>query len=311
MNTPLVSIILPVYNREGFVRRAIESVFAQTYSHWELIAIDDGSTDRTPEILRSYTDHRVRLFVQPNAGPYPARNYGLSQATGEFIAFLDSDDLWYPHKLELQLPLFSRSEVGLVCGNAIIMDYRHQEPIPWHRTYYDLWPPSRKRAFETLLGYDFVSEMTAIVRRRCFERLGPFSLAGRVSADYAKWIHIAMHYDIDFVSEPVGEIGVHDDNWSRNAERRYESQILLFEELLTQAPSARDQQGLQHLLYNVGMRMTLDQWRRSPWRTLPAETSLEKAHTDVAGGRRIIWFLQFFIYEIRSWMRLLLNKAGY
>src|SRR5438045_7898820 len=94
----LFSIVIPTYNRSELLREALESVFAQTFTDYEVVAVDDGSTDETVQVLRSY-GQQVRFFRQENKGPGAARNLGLTQARGEYVAFLDSDDLWFPWTL--------------------------------------------------------------------------------------------------------------------------------------------------------------------------------------------------------------------
>lgn len=111
----LVSVVIPAYNADAHVAEAIGSVLTQSHRNLELIVVDDGSTDRTAEIAESFDDHRVRVVRQANAGPTRARNRGLALAAGEFVAFLDADDSWFPDKLEHQLPsLQSDEEVSAV-----------------------------------------------------------------------------------------------------------------------------------------------------------------------------------------------------
>lgn len=114
----LVSVIMPMHNSESYVRIAIDSVLAQTYEKWELIVVDDASTDHSRSIVEEYAcrDNRVRLLINdtPVGMPYSPRNYGIKHANGDYIAFLDSDDVWLPNKLEEQLPLFSNSRVAVV-----------------------------------------------------------------------------------------------------------------------------------------------------------------------------------------------------
>src|SRR5947208_1919794 len=97
--SPLVSVVIPVFNRHRYVREAIESVLAQTYPAVEVVVTDDGSTDETPDVLRSFGD-RIRVITQPNAGIAAARNVAVGAARGSLIALLDSDDRWLPNKLE-------------------------------------------------------------------------------------------------------------------------------------------------------------------------------------------------------------------
>ncbi len=106
MQTELVSIMMPAYNAEPYIGQAIESALAQTYTNWELIIVNDGSKDRTPEIAAQYTDPRIRLLHQPNGGEAVARNTALKHMRGEYVAFLDSDDAFLPKHLELVIGYF-------------------------------------------------------------------------------------------------------------------------------------------------------------------------------------------------------------
>ena len=123
-NTPLVSIILPTYNREHVISRSIDSVISQTYSNFELIIVDDGSTDNTSDILKKY-EGKVEYIKQKNSGVSSARNTGIKLAKGEYIAFIDSDDQWLPTKLQRQIEYFmshSRDGLSMVCTDVTIID---------------------------------------------------------------------------------------------------------------------------------------------------------------------------------------------
>ena len=116
MCSQLVSIITPCYNASSYIKETIESVINQTYNNWELIIIDDCSTDNSAEIINSYNDKRIRYFKTetPSGSPALPRNIGISESLGQYIAFLDSDDVWYPHKLETQLRYMSEKGVNFV-----------------------------------------------------------------------------------------------------------------------------------------------------------------------------------------------------
>ena len=122
MSTKLVSIIMPAYNAEKYIADSIRSVLAQTYSNWELIVVDDGSTDRTANIVREFAGHdsRVRYIFQENGRLGKARNTGIANAAGSLIAFLDSDDLWIPRKLQMQLQAMSENSADVVFSNAYV-----------------------------------------------------------------------------------------------------------------------------------------------------------------------------------------------
>jgi len=122
--SPLVSVILPTYNRAGVLPRAIDSVFAQTYKNIELIVVDDGSTDDTPRILSHYGNN-IKIISQKNKGVSAARNTGIRQARGDYIAFVDSDDKWLPSKLEDQIRFFQdhpNDNIALVCTDVQAID---------------------------------------------------------------------------------------------------------------------------------------------------------------------------------------------
>jgi glycosyltransferase involved in cell wall biosynthesis len=113
-NNPLVSVVIPAYNRAHTLRRAVDSVLNQTYTNIEVLIVDDGSKDNTCEVLRLYGD-KIRWWSQKNAGPSSARNSGIKEAKGDYVAFLDSDDAWSPKKLERQMGLLLRCSADVVC----------------------------------------------------------------------------------------------------------------------------------------------------------------------------------------------------
>lgn len=123
MMAPLVSVIIPTYNRASTLKRTVDSALAQTYRPLEVIVVDDGSTDGTEAVIRSYGD-RIRGILQPNGGPSAARNTGAKAASGEWLAFLDSDDVWKPEKIARQVDLVTRAGVRVDCCmcNAAIID---------------------------------------------------------------------------------------------------------------------------------------------------------------------------------------------
>ncbi len=124
---PQISVIIPAYNAERTIRETIESVQRQTFQDFELIVINDGSKDRTVELVQSINDERLKIFSYENGGLPVARNRGISRTTGEFIAFLDADDLWTPEKLELQLvALKQHPEAGVAYSWTCFMDVNEQ-----------------------------------------------------------------------------------------------------------------------------------------------------------------------------------------
>src|SRR5690606_1176147 len=163
-NQPLVSVITPTYNRADFIGEAVESVLAQTYPNFELVIIDDGSTDNTRDILEPYLkDSRIRLFHQQNQGQSVARNRGLEEATGEFICFLDSDNAWFPEKLEKSLKAFDHNpESDVVYGDFVVIDEQGRELGENRMTRHS------GRITPQLIHDNFVSMNTTMARKQCF-----------------------------------------------------------------------------------------------------------------------------------------------
>lgn len=194
---PCVSVIIPTYNRAELVARAIRSVLAQTFTDYELLVIDDGSTDETAAVVAGFGDRRVRYLRQPrNRGVSEARNRGLREARGEFIAFLDSDDGWEPAKLAQQIALFraSPSDVGLIyTGAQILTSTGFREERPRHRG----------AILNQLLQRNVIvgGSVNSVIRRSAMTAAGFFDPDLPAMEDYDYWLRVARFYKVDFVDE--------------------------------------------------------------------------------------------------------------
>ena len=202
---PLVSTIIPTYNRAALVCDAIDSVLAQTYQNVEIIVVDDGSTDDTLEVLRRYSD-RIQMISQPNAGPAAARNRGLLAAKGELIAFLDSDDLWLPDKLALQVNLLSRvGEEVPCCLCNIKMLWKERELTSFEVAW--LKPPISQGVWhnpDEILASRFVLfNQGVLIRRRVLREIGGFDERFRMLEDYDLALRLSLQGDWAFVREPL------------------------------------------------------------------------------------------------------------
>jgi glycosyltransferase involved in cell wall biosynthesis len=197
---PLVSVVVPTYNRADLLKRAVDSVLSQSYENFELLVVDDGSTDDTAALVAGLDDPRLRYLRQPrNMGVAAARNRGMREARGSLVAFLDSDDLWAPEKLKRQVELIRRrpSKVGLFYTGLTVLDDedRSTDWIPTARG--DVW---RAMLHDNVVHYGTSS---TIIRREVIETIGYFDEKLPANEDYDYWTRLARFFEIDFVPAPL------------------------------------------------------------------------------------------------------------
>ena len=208
---PEVSVIIPTYNRGWIIEEALDSVFAQNFKDFELIVVDDGSTDNTRNILKSYP-HEIRVIHQQNMGVSAARNQGIASASGKFIAFLDSDDLWLPKKLTTQVKFFSASPDAMIC----------QTEEMWVRNNVRVNPKERHKKpsgmiFEPSLALCLVSPSAVMMRRRLFDEVGLFDEELPACEDYDLWLRVSCRYPVYLIDTPlIVKRGGHEDQLSRS-----------------------------------------------------------------------------------------------
>lgn len=207
---PLVSVIIPTYNRAWIIQEAIDSVFKQRFKNFELIVVDDGSTDNTVEILRGYGED-IQVITQRNKGVSAARNRGISEANGEFIAFLDSDDLWLAEKLAAQVDFFQSNPEALICQTEEIWirNGKRANPKKKHTKYSGM-------IFNHCLPLCIVSPSAVMMRRSLFYKVGLFDEDLPACEDYDLWLRISWQYPIYLIDTPlIVKRGGHDDQLSK------------------------------------------------------------------------------------------------
>ena len=200
MEEPLVSVILPTYNRANLLTRAVQSVLDQSYKDLELIIVDDGSDDETNAVVRSFEDQRLRyVHHSDNQGVATARNTGLSKSQGALIAFQDSDDTWVREKLELQVNglLSSDNQVGVHYSPFIRIKGLMETQYPLDVGKY------QGNLSRELLYRNLITSSAALVKSECFDKVGTFDNTLDCLVDWDMWIRIAEHYHFRAIQKPL------------------------------------------------------------------------------------------------------------
>ena len=291
--------------------QAIDSVLAQTYTDYELIVVDDGSQDRTREIIASYGD-RILPLHQEHRGQSEARNLALRFARGEYVAFIDSDDIWKPCRLERQVPVLDADrEVGLVFANGDLVT-KGKEVVWTFFTYYGR--PASGRVFPALLRRNFIPTSSVLTRARCFEQFGPFPEVP-YTEDYAKWLQIASAYRVKYIEEPLFVYRVHESNISRDRVREYRLLSSMFATLTedikdsTLLPLLASKQSQTE--FKGGAIQVLSGDLTGFWRMLGA---MRRGHIGVGVIQSNLAICSMLIDEglkpVRRWLRKLISLFG-
>ncbi len=217
---PQISVILNIRNGAAFLREALDSVMAQSFADWQLIAWDDCSTDESAEIVRGYRDPRIFYYLSPEDTPLgKARDLAMRQAQGEWLAFLDQDDIWLPRKLEKQLAL-AAPDVGIIYGRAVMFDaergnlhdydYAHEfQPLPEGDIFQQLFRDAC-----------FIAMSSAMLRRAAVEEIGGIPDSIRLVPDYYLYVAIAHRYRARAVQQVVCRYRTHPGSMSASRENR-------------------------------------------------------------------------------------------
>jgi len=208
MTTPTVSVLVPTYNRAPLIGDALQSILQQTFTDFEVVVVDDGSTDTTSDVLDTFTDPRVRTLRLTHRGISGTMNAGLRSARGRYIARLDSDDLWQPHLLATLVPVLeSRPEIAVVYGQADAIEngcvIPHLQGLPLR------FPDDSLRS---LVYDDCTCNIALLARRECFDRAGPYDESLIANEDWDMWLRVARHARFLFVDQVVARVRWHPGN---------------------------------------------------------------------------------------------------
>ena len=206
---PLVSVIIPTYNRERYLGEATQSVFDQTFTSFELLIVDDGSDDGTPALVQRSADPRVHYIRQPHQGVSAAMNAGMRAARGALVARLDSDDRWATDLLSTLVAILDRrAELGFVYAKAATMD-GDGRPLAVARGGA---PRFAGDGLRSLLYDDCTCNIALVARRSCLEEAGPYDEALAANEDWDMWLRVARRHPFAFVDRLLASVRLHDDS---------------------------------------------------------------------------------------------------
>ncbi len=302
---PVVSIIMPCYNAAAHLPSSIASVLAQTFSDWELIAVDDGSTDNTLAWLQSQTDSRIHVFTQPNQGVGTARNTGLAAARSPYVAFLDSDDSWSADFLSKMLAALERRPDAVLayCGwQNLGLPGRRSEPFV---------PPDYENAAkaETLFAGCRWPIHAALVRREAVLAAGGFDPALKNAEDFALWLEVATGAPIVRVPEVLAFYHFHGDTQaSSNKARAALFQLNAQHSYLEQHPELRNRLGRERAR-NIMLGDLLKHGYTCYWqRDLPAARLIFRTLMKHGHGTLRDWMYMLPAWLPESWHRRLIGR---
>jgi len=255
----LVSVVIPAYNHGRFIRATVANVLEQTYRPLEVIVVNDGSTDHTEQELEPVLG-RIKYVVQANKGLSAARNEGIRQSRGEWIALLDADDLWHPRKLEVQLTAVENQEKIALIGSPGSTEPGARilaEELPPD-------PPVRPLTVRDLLLSARIGPSSAVIRSRCFESVGMFDESLQPAADRDMWLRIAAKAPCVLVESSCWWYRRHPGQMSRNADRMYLDYRRLLSKFFGANPEYRRLRGLaMSYLYFDAAVAYFDEGRRT------------------------------------------------
>ncbi len=221
MTNPTASVIMAAYNHAGYIAQAISSVLAQSWQNLELIVVDDGSTDRTREVVASFDDPRVRYIYQENQGQGGARNTGIAHARGGYVCFLDDDDLWLPDRLETALAILQpHPEAG-----ALYAAYQAIDSEGNYLPQVTCRVVAPERMYDTLVEGGWFPPLVVTVRKTVLDAVGPLDPSLRGNDDWELWLRIARQYDFVGIPDIVALYRVHGGGLSANTEHMLHDKI--------------------------------------------------------------------------------------
>jgi len=229
---PCVSIVIPTYNCARYILAAIQSVFTQTFDDYEIIVVDDGSTDDTREVLQAWSS-RLRYIYQQNRGQAAARNAGIRASSGQYLVFLDADDLILPRKLEVQASVLDAvPQIGVVYSDFYFWLDNSSKQIWQLRSTVPGWRSLSGNVLDEIMQGNWLATNCAMLRRQCFDEVGFFDETLSPVEDWDLWVRLAGRFKFQYHDYPSSVYRVHGANISLDYAGTAPAQIRLLEKII-------------------------------------------------------------------------------
>ncbi|KJH72494.1 glycosyltransferase [Aliterella atlantica] len=276
--TPLISVVIPVYNGAKTIKETIESVLQQTYENFEIIVINDGSQDETLAIVKSVQDQRIKVFSYPNAGLSASRNRGFARACGEFIAFLDADDLWTKDKLAAQLAALQQNPQAAVAyswTDHIDENSKFLRPASYNSCNGNVYE-------RLLIGNFLVCGSNTLIRAQALTKVGGFDESLNSAEDWDMWLRLAPGHEFVVVPRPQVLYRISPYSMSANISKMEVASLQVLERAYSQAPKALQHRKKETLgfIYKFLMDKALQDSVRSQRGLKAAKVLLHYLRTD-------------------------------
>jgi len=318
---PKISVIMPTYNRSAYLCRALDSVKNQTYQDVEVIIVDDGSTDNTKNIVinyiksvpQSWIARKIKYIYQTNKGVACARNTGIKHAEGFYVTFLDSDDIWFANKLEIQKSFFDNNpHIDFLYGKQEIRNENNEkigEKSIEHQCH----------NFEDLIfNWGHFGTSTVMMKKKCFDKIGYFDEGLFIMEDIDLWIRLSRHFKIGKLDSPSGAYYRHSQNITLDKELVYFSTARVYEKILNEYPNdipkRRLMQRISQYRYQLGRlqfsKKKYDKATQNIWLALQASPYVwrETVQKKDSFIRRSILFLKPLIAMLASFLLMIFYK---
>jgi len=291
-NSPLVSIVIPTYNHAPMLQRALATVIEQTYQNWNAIVVNNHSTDNTLDVVASFNDPRIQCINFHNNGVIGAsRNEGIARATGEYVAFLDSDDTWFPSKIEKCVAVLKNGS-DLVCHAEYWIDEKGKSRLV-------AYGPSEAATHHNLIYKgNRISTSATMVRTTLLKEVKGFDVSPELisTEDYDLWIRLAAKSNkFAFIDEPLGEYHRHDNNVSANIEKHLAAELALL---------------AKHFSTNTQSRNMLSRRRRKALAYYGAGRSLHRTNKHFLALKKYSRSMIIWPISLRLYAAVLLSLVG-